>query len=249
MRSFRREGIVYTLALAFLALMAVASYIIIDNIVTRQQHMATVIDVSSRQRMLCQRIALMGLQLEQSLGGVERERVVTRLRESIDQMRRSHRNLVEGSLAQGIEPPQREGLKAIYFAEPHALNQQIPAFLAVAEDLLNAVDQNDHAAITKVARQVDGLASGRLLDSLDAAVSQYAADSEALFRQSEIRVLIITIAMLMALATEAMFVFRPLLLRMRDLVSVAQSDPLTGCWNRRSFIEAAVRELLVREAA
>ena len=242
MAEFRREALVYTLALAFLALMALGSYAIIDSIVTRQQHMATVIDVSGRQRMLCQRIALLGLQLSHTRLGTDQDRITTQLRESIDLMRRSHRDLVEGSLALGIDPPQQKPLKDIYYAPPHELNRQVPAFLAAADQVVAAADQGDVRKVADSAAKVDALASEALLDSLNAAVNEYAADSEAMFRRSQLRVMTITIAMLIALGTEAMFIFRPLFRRMNNLVDMAQSDPLTGCWNRRSVLDAANRD-------
>jgi len=242
MSNFRRESAVYALALAFLAILALGSFLIIDSIVSRQQHMASVINVSGRQRMLSQRVALLSLQLADANTSAAKESAETALRESIDLMRRSHRDLVEGSLALGIDPPKKKELKDIYFSPPHDLNHRVPEFLASADQVLEAAVQGAPAQSKYAAAQVVALADKSLLESLDTAVSQYAADSEALFLQSQIRVTIVTLSMLVALATEALFIFRPLLRRMRELVSMAQSDPLTGCYNRRSFMEAADRD-------
>ena len=242
MRNFQREAVVYSLALAFLALMAMGSYFIVDSIVMRQQHMASMIDLSSRQRMLSQRIALLSLQLTQSKTPSVREQSAMQLRESVDLMRRSHRDLVEGSLAQGIEPPTQPDLKAIYFAAPHALNRRVPEFLDLADQVLTATEQNQLSAAQATAVRVAAAANDDLLNALDMAVNQYAANSEEIFRQSQLRILIVTVAMLIALSTEALFIFRPLLRRMGTLVDMAQSDPLTGSLNRRSFLDAATRD-------
>lgn len=242
MKYFRRESVVYTLALAFLALMSIGSYLIINSIVTQQQHMASVISVSSRQRMLSQRVALLSMQYAQARVQTERESTGAKLRESIDLMRRSHRDLVEGSLALGIDPPQHQELKDIYFGPPHFLNRQVPAFLDTADQVVAEREQNHRDKAVALASKVNGLANESLLTSMDAAVNQYAADSEAVFRRSEVRVLFVTAAMLTALATEALFIFLPMLRRMRGLVEMAHSDPLTGCLNRRSFMEASQRD-------
>ena len=242
MKYFRRESAVYMLALAFLALMSIGSYLIINSIVTQQQHMASVISVSSRQRMLSQRVALLSLQYAQARLQSERESTGAKLRESIDLMRRSHRDLVEGSLVLGIDPPRRKELKEIYFSPPHLLNRQVPDFLDAADQVLAVKDQNHRDKAVASASKVVALANESLLTSMDAAVNQYAADSEAVFRQSEIRVMIVTAAMLTALGTEALFIFLPLLRRMRSLVDMAHSDPLTGCLNRRSFMDASQRD-------
>ncbi len=243
MINLRREATVYALALAFLAILAVASYLIIDSIVTRQQHMASVLSVSGRQPMLSQRIALLGLEVADAKSPETCDQMQNQLRETVDLMRRSHRDLVEGSLALGIDPPKNKDLRAVYFSPPHDLNRKVTDFLIAADKVLDSIDQKAEAKTVHAAAQVVVLANSALLDSLAAAVSQYAADSEALFRQSQIRVLFVTAAMLIALTTEALFVFRPLFLRMRGLVDMAQSDPLTGCFNRRSLLEAAARDL------
>lgn len=242
MTNFRREAVVYALALAFLALMSIGSFLIIDSIVSRQQHLATVLNISSRQQMLSQRIALLSEQLTGTKTAEAREAIADQLRGNIDLMRRSHRDLVDGSLALGIDPPKKKELKDIYFSPPNDLNRRVPDFLASADQVVEAVASGASSQTTYAAAQVVSLANQTLLEALEAAVNQYAAESEAIFRQSQIRVLFVTTAMLIALATEAMFIFMPLLRRMRDLVSLAQSDPLTGCYNRRSFLEAATRD-------
>ena len=242
MGQFRRESIVYSLALAFLALMALGSYWIIDSIVARQQHMATVISVSSRQLMLSQRIALLSIELAQSKTAEERDSNNSQLRETIDLMRRSHRDLVEGSMALGIDPPQRPELKEIYFTPPASLNEQVPAFLNQADQVIAAKEAGHGDKAFALAQKVNAMTGAGLTNALNAAVNQYAADSEAVFRQSQIRVLFVTLAMLIALTTEAAFIFLPLLRRMRNLVDLAHSDPLTGCLNRRSFMDASARD-------
>jgi diguanylate cyclase (GGDEF)-like protein len=242
MINLRREATIYALALAFLAVLSLASYLIIDSIVSRQQHMASVLSVSGRQPMLSQRIAMLGLQLSDSKSVQDRDNTVTQLREAVDLMRRSHRDLTEGSLALGIDPPKNRDLRAIYFSPPNDLNRKVTDFLAAADKVLVSIEQNAPSQTVHASAQVVVLANTSLLDSLAAAVSQYAADSEALFRQSQIRVLFVTAAMLIALTTEALFVFRPLYFRIRTLVDMAQSDPLTGCFNRRSLLESAARD-------
>ena len=242
MVDFRRDKVVYALAVGFLALLALGSYLIVDSMVARQQHMATVLNVSGRQRMLSQRVALLSQQLISARTPDAKESLRAQLQESIDLMRRSHRDLVEGSLALGIDPPKRKELKDIYFAPPHDLGHRVPEYLDSADQVVSAIQQGASAPAVKASAEVVVAASKPVLESLDVAVSQYATDSEAVFRQSQIRILFVTCAMLIALATEALFIFTPLIRRMRSLVNLAQSDPLTGCYNRRSFIEAAERD-------
>ena len=242
MIDFRRETLVYALAVAFLACLALGSYLIVNSVVTRQQHMATVLNVSGRQRMLCERVALLSQLLAEAGRHDAKDIVRGQLQESIDLMRRSHRDLVEGALAMGIDPPKRKELRDIYFALPHDLSHRVPDYLDSADHVVDAVEQSAPQQTIDNDVHVVISTSTALMNSLDVAVSQYAAESEAVFRQSQIRILFVTLSMLVALSTEALFIFRPLIRRMRDLVSMAQSDPLTGCFNRRSFMEAAERD-------
>lgn len=129
MIDFRRETLVYALAVAFLACLALGSYLIVNSVVTRQQHMATVLNVSGRQRMLCERVALLSQLLAEAGRHDAKDIVRGQLQESIDLMRRSHRDLVEGALAMGIDPPKRKELRDIYFALPHDLSHRVPDYL------------------------------------------------------------------------------------------------------------------------
>jgi len=242
MLNLRREATIAALALAFLALLSIASYLIVNQSVSRQQHMASIISLSGRQPMLSQRIALLGLEVAEAKTAEARDQAATQMREAIDLMRRSHRNLVNGSLALGIAPPTGKALKDIYFSPPYDLNVKVTDFLSTSEKVLDSVDQKATGQIIRNAAQVVVLANSALLEALAAAVNQYAAESESLFRQSQIRILVVTASMLLALATEALFIFRPLHHRMRGLVEMAQSDPLTGCYNRRSLLDSAARD-------
>jgi diguanylate cyclase (GGDEF)-like protein len=239
MNHFQREATVYGMVIAILATLSIGSYLVINSIVLHQQHMASVIDVSSRQRMLSQRISALSQQLAQPGDQQSRESIALQLRESIDLMGRSHRDLIEGSRAMGISPPQSPALRSVYFSPPHDLDHRIPMFLRMADEVLVLQDRGaSPAAIHKKARTIAATADA-LLDSLDVAVSLYAGESEAVFRQSQVRVVGVTVAMMIALATEALFIFLPMFRRMRELVSLAQSDPVSPCHNRRYLLEAA----------
>ena len=97
---------------------------------------------------------------------------------------------------------------------------------------------------------IEAAVSNPLMNALNAAVDAVETSSEAALNHLRRILAVLSGAMLALLLLEAMLLFRPLFKRLHasteELIRVGRTDPLTGCLNRRAFLqESAI--LLRRE--
>ncbi|MBI5119980.1 MAG: diguanylate cyclase [Rhodospirillales bacterium] len=242
--NFRKATLIYAGALALIATLSMITHVMVDAIVQRQEATARVVNVSGRQRMLSQRIAMMALELSRTDAQIQNA-AGAELAAAIDLMDSSHRALQEGSKELGISPDKSPAISAVYNAGPHRLNARVTAYLEQARGYL-ALSPQERPASAYLA-EIQTAAHGPILQALDAAVKQYEADSEEAIRQLR-RILLSLVGMMLAtLGAEAIFIFRPLFRKLESahmkLLDAARTDPLTGCMNRRYLMEAAAREM------
>lgn len=224
----------YVIALALIAILSGGVHLLLDNVIAEQRDAATIINVAGRQRMLSQRIAMLGADL---YGGDESARAP--LQSAIALMRVSHDALVQGNDL-GISHPLSATARIHYFQGRNPLDTQVRQFVADAE--LFAVSGNRAAY-----ERFHDAARASLLPALDDAVSIFEGEANARMtwlRQAQQIVLVILLTTLLA---EAMFIFRPLVTRIKlyasKLFDMATRDSLTGLPNRRHFVDAADQAL------
>ena len=240
-----RLGVVtYVSALLLIAAFCIAFHFVADSIVHRQEASARIVNISGRQRMLCQRIAR--LSLERAAQTTFRPDAVNvqELNSAIDLMEASHLALLHGSPRLGPDPSGLPGVHAVYFSDPWQLNTQVESFLLHAHRLANtpqallSLSDPDLAA-------VDQAAHDPLLNALNAAVTAREIASDESIQSLRRTLAVLTLLMLVILLLEALFLYRPLFQRLgqahTELVVAGRTDPLTGSLNRRAFTEDAVQ--------
>ncbi len=238
--SARRLTQIYLVALSVVALMSLASHLVLDRIVTANEGAASVINVSGRQRMLSQRIAGAAAQLALGVPGARHELVT-----ATDTFAAAHRKLLEGDRALHLPAADTPQLKAIYFSAPYNLDGQVKVFLAEARAVAEMPDgdpgmQGTLASLFSSARKP-------LIDALNAVVSEHQRVSEVQLVRLDWIQTISFLIVVVTLVAEALGIFRPMVHRVmfytRELLRIAATDALTGCFNRRGFTDRALAEL------
>ncbi|MEK6564678.1 MAG: ATP-binding protein [Candidatus Omnitrophota bacterium] len=87
----------YILALGLLSILSLGSYFILKENIKDQKNSAAIVNISGRQRMLSQRIALFSLRLLSAGDPLEKETRAGELREAISLMEDSHNSLIRSA--------------------------------------------------------------------------------------------------------------------------------------------------------
>ncbi len=238
-----RIGVVtYICALALIAAFSIAFYFITDRIVVHQTATASVVNLSGRQRMLSQRIAKLTLERASRVNFRPDSQSQAVLLRSIQQMTEAHKALLYGSDELHQAGPASQSVRDIYLKAPWSLDYKVQEFLGHATALANKPVANLSLSDPDlIAVQME--AQAPLLDALNAAVTANQETSERSIRTLRKVLTSLTLMMLIILMLEALFLYRPLFRKLAkansDLLEAGRTDPLTGCLNRRAFMEEA----------
>ena len=156
------------LLLTVLALLSVMAFARVTGRVEAQQRDAQLINVAGRQRMLSQRVALLGQQMVLAQQG-QRQSLREDLAQALNQMAGAHRKLID--VHSSLYPPTTpaQDVRDLYFGAS-ALDEQVRAFLLAGWRLQQAPERgliplNPDLVVLQSAAQ------GSLLPALDAVVT------------------------------------------------------------------------------
>jgi len=117
-----------------------------NKMLTTREINAAVINISGRQRMLCQRAALFALRLVCTQNPVEQEKLYQEMERTIDLMETSHNGLINGNVEMKLPGQPSETVGAIYFGAPLYLDHQIRDYIAQVRVLARTVSSKADAS-------------------------------------------------------------------------------------------------------
>lgn len=224
----------YLFALGIVALLALTSYVALRNITASQDTAARLINISGRQRMLSQRIALLAFTLANTASVDERAALRPELQRSITEMTDAHQALISGKLDGNLVNIPSDAVHAMYFAPPMNTDAQVLSYLSLANIVLAMPDSTLNTSTSEL--QTLLAQSPTLLQSLDAIVSQYEIDKKnevSNLERVEFTILLVTLGVLVLVT---FLIFRPMELRIK-----ARETQLQHEIDERKKIEAALR--------
>ena len=236
-------------ALLLIALMAGATYVLLQSMVARQEMTAALVDLTWRQEVNVQRVAIAAARLR--LDPTDQTRAalalaLDRKREGFEALRRRDEIRVRHKTHQIVEgmPP---SILKMFTDPPHQLDAQAERLLDSGRALLEAARlAGSGADLATEYATVDSLAAV-MIASLSEAILSFNQESK---REVELLEGLQRVALgvtLFTLVAIAAFIFYPLLRRIRahsdEMFHLAMTDGLTGVMNRRAFMDRAAVEI------
>ncbi len=218
-----RQSRRYIIALSLIAIAAVAGYLILRLLIAANDGNAALINVSGRQRMLSQRIALYSLAYTTAVDEDTRADARLHLQEAVNLFAESHRGLTEGGVVNGfqgspsisVSPSSSNDINALYFNAPGLIDNQVRNYVAAARSLLNAPEEElslENRDLLFILEQ----GPTRLLNSLNSVVTLHQSESDTINTLLATAVLAVLILTFVVLIFESIFIFRPMVSEVRQ---------------------------------
>ena len=172
----------YIFALSTIALFTILAYFNLTYLINSQADDGKIINISGRQRMLSQKIALFAVNYK-----------TKQLKETVELMDSSHKALLSRRLSERVHQ--------IYFDAPYHLDEKVNRYIKHAR---NFMKYRDGLSLTYLLKN-----SQNLLKDLDFAVTNYQKDTEKKTKKLQRNEWYILLLTLFTLLLEALFIFRP----------------------------------------
>ena len=238
-----RAGVVtYIMALLLIAAFSLTLHVITDSIVQQQHLTARMVNLTGRQRMLTQRITRLLIERAAHAPFRSEHETEALLSEAMHKLDQEYASILTYRRSPAANPLNVAAVQAVYTDAPWRVDAQTAAFVAHARALEGRpqaelkLDDPDLVAI-------EAAMNAPLQDALNAAVYTIEQTSEANIAHLRNVLATLTGCMLVILLLEALLLYRPLFRRLREstqeLIHMGRTDPLTGCLNRRAFLQEA----------
>lgn len=235
-RTLRALTFGYIFALGIVGTVAGTAHLVTSIVIESQSTNASVVNVSGRQRMLSQRIAL----LATSWKVTKDEGVHAELADTIKLFADSHHGILNGSTILNLPTQIPDSVKNINYSAPFLLDDQVKNYIQLANEIVSKSTPDIVSIEQLVAIASDKKSETSLLVSLDKVVKAFEENHiEQIDWLEHIQKLALYI-LIFTLILEALIIFRPLVKRIKqlteDLNQAAFTDALTNINNRRGFV-------------
>lgn len=205
----------YMLAVGIIFFLSLLGFLSLRFAIFSQELSAKTINVSGKQRMLSQRIAMYA---EEHVNAQDADTFVVsgrKLRASLEQFANTHVALTQGNKTLGIAAPESDALKRIYFEDSVQLDAQVEEYIRLNTYILTTSYKDRHRMRNSL-KQVLAEADDRLLNSLDLAVKQYEQEAQQQIEYFKYIEIAVFATMVIALILEIFFIYRPAALQVGD---------------------------------
>lgn len=207
----RKLTIRYMFALALIASVMCFSYFFLVHQIESNREDAHIINMSGKQRMLSQRIALLSREIYHAPTDIAADLYATKMNKALTLMEVNHKTL----LGEGSEGQKNSLLSSkildIYYGEK-GINTRLDIYMVAARNFLTLYGEGGRAAVVKsnLMDEIVSIARNGLLDQLNLAVNQYQLEYERkvdAFKRYETMFFAFGLLLLL---TEILIIFRPM---------------------------------------
>lgn len=205
----------YLFALGLVAVLSITAYVSLRQTIATQETSAAIVNYSGKRRYTSQRAALFSQQLVLGTTAADRQRARHEMLTSIQIMEAAHHGLLHGNAALRLPGHPSPAISAVYFSGARPIDALVREYIFRVRALAACKDEelsHDHPDL----RWIVATAPGELLDALDNLVQMYQGESEAEIVRIQSLESMVLVATLSVLAMEALFIFRPMVGRVRE---------------------------------
>jgi diguanylate cyclase (GGDEF)-like protein/PAS domain S-box-containing protein len=227
----------YIIGLSAIALLATASFITMQNVISKQRGFSSLVNLAGHQAGLANRIAYFSGLMVTTADETEFNMARAQVGKTISKMRKAHKTLRDGDLESGIPQVTNDTLKMIFQDLSVGLDLAIERFLTHA----NEVYLSDHDVLnTKLFSYIYLTTYGPhvLEPMLDAAVDEYQRIGRAAIVKIERLETILWASTLFILLLEAGFIFYPLERHIRKTIDSLQTSVASLTHIRERLVSA-----------
>ena len=211
LRSIKKR---YITGLIIIGLSACASFVCLRLALMRSQSTALIVNISGRQRMLSQHIALDALKVSKSYSPnsvLSRKDALEEIARHSAEMQLANKKLSSGDISDTLNVSLSEPVRKLYFGAAN-LSQRVSNYADLGVQVANTNDRAKNESI------IDEIikTSPELLKDLDRAVGLYQKEGEqklAFAERLEISIIALTLLLLVA---EARLIFYPIIRLVKD---------------------------------
>ncbi|MAQ70771.1 MAG: hypothetical protein CL565_01115 [Alphaproteobacteria bacterium] len=216
----------YITAVAIMAATVIISHLFVQHHLSINDSLGKVINVSGKQRMLSQRIALYTSFLEANPSSENSTLYTDQLRQAVTLMKDSHQYLTSEDTMNLIPNPAKAPIHTHYFEGTYNTDGLVREYIDRAENILNKRVAGDNIEISPADLEyIILMADSTLLEALDKAVRLYeGALSSSIQSFEKVQTLALAITLIILILV-SMFIFKPMTTRMtHQLRSLTKSN-------------------------